>query len=299
MRISGFEYHAPASLDEALGILSHLGPEARPLAGGTDLIPHMKHGLRPGCLVWLGNLAELKGLTWNRDEVRIGALTLHADLAGDRELQSRLPVLARAISLIGSWQIRNTATLGGNLCNASPAADSAGPLMALGSSVVLAGPGGEEEMPLGLFFQGPGETALRPGQLLKEVKVPLPHGPSAGCYLKLMRKKAVDLALLGVAVQASADESGSRLRSLSIGLGGLAPTPIRAGKAEAVLAGLSLDQARKALDQAVDLACGEISPIDDVRATASYRRTVARVYLGRGLNTVLDRLAGKEGEGLS
>ena len=226
MRISGFEYHAPADLREALEILDYWGPEAKPLAGGTDLLLRMKHGLRPRCLVWLGNLEELKGVAWSRNQVRLGAMSLHADLAEDSEMQSRLPILARAVSLIGSWQIRNTATLGGNLGNASPAADSAG---------ALAGPGG-----LGDPGRAKGGTGAAPGLVLpgsgrdrapgrgncsRRWWRPCPRVPRPGAYLKLMRKKAVDLALMSVAVQASLDEGGPFLKSLTLGLGGVAPHP--------------------------------------------------------------------------
>ncbi len=195
MRIRGFEYHAPAGLKEALDILDHYGPRAAPLAGGTDLFLEMRHGKQPEHLVWLGNLNELRGLSRSGEEIRIGSLCLYADLAEDEELRSTIPILAKAASLIGSWQIRNTATIGGNLCHASPAADSAGPLLALEAKVVLAGR--EEERTLGLteFFVGPGRTAMAPGELLKESIVPLKKAPTPGRYPKLTRNKPVALFL--------------------------------------------------------------------------------------------------------
>lgn len=293
MRIRPFEYHPAESLEEALAVLAQAGPEAFVLAGGTDLLLDMKHGLRPGLVVDLGGIKELAGFDLSRDEIRIGSLATHAVLAADRRLAESVPVLTQALGVIGSWQIRNVATLGGNLCHASPAADSAGPLLALGARVEAIGPKGTREIPLGDFFTGPGQTSLNPGELLKEIVIPKPGAGAAGTYLKLMRKHAVDLALLGVAVQLTPDASGEKIESAAIGLGGLAPTPIRAAEAEGLLSGLSLDQAEKAVGEAAKAAVAATSPIDDVRASASYRRTVTQVYVRRGLEETLARLRGK------
>ena len=293
MRIRPFEYHPAESLEEALAVLAQAGPEAFVLAGGTDLLLDMKHGLKPGLVVDLGGIAELARFGLGQDEIRIGPLATHAALTADRRLADSVPVLTQALGLIGSWQIRNVATLGGNLCHASPAADSAGPLLALGARVEAVGPKGSREIPLGQFFTGPGQTSLLPGELLKEIVIPRPASGAVGRYLKLMRKHAVDLALLGVAVQLVPDSAGERIESAAIGLGGLAPTPIRAAEAEGLLTGLSLDQAEKAIGQAARAAVAASSPIDDVRASASYRKTVTEVYVRRGLSEVLTRLRGE------
>lgn len=293
MRIRPFEYHPAADLEEALAILAQEGPGARLLAGGTDLLLDMKHGRNPGLVVGLGGVSELSGRSINHGVARLGCLTTHARLAGDRELAQRLPILTSAVGLIGSWQIRNVATLGGNLGHASPAADSAGPLLALDASVEVLSQSGRRNIPLAEFFTGPGQTCLEPDELLKEVVIPLPQTGSAGRYLKLMRKNAVDLALLGVAVQATLDESGEKLARVAIGLGGLAPAPIRAPEAEALFAGLSLAEATQAIDQAAELAVSATKPIDDVRASAEYRQTVTRAYVQRGLTQALAELSGK------
>ncbi len=293
MRIRPFEYHPAESLADALQALADHGPEALVLAGGTDLLLDMKHGLRPGLVVDLGGLKELTRFRLDHAEVRIGALATHAALAADRRMSESVPVLTQALGLIGSWQIRNVATLGGNLCHASPAADSAGPLLALEAEVEAIGPDGTRRIPLAEFFTGPGQTSLLPGELLKEVTIPRPGPGAAGQYLKLMRKHAVDLALLGVAVQLVPDTAGERIESAAIGLGGLAPTPIRASEAEGLLTGLSLDRAEKAAGEAARAAVAASSPIDDVRASASYRKTVTEVYVRRGLKETLTRLRGK------
>jgi carbon-monoxide dehydrogenase medium subunit len=200
------------------------------------------------------------------------------------------PVLAQACSLVGSWQIRNTATIGGNLCNASPVADTAGPLLVLDASVVLQGPGGSREMTLQKFFTGPGTTELEPGELLKEVRIPLPGIGSAGCYLKLMRRKALDLALVGVAIQAEPDPDGDTLGKVAIALGGVAPTPIRVPEAEDLLTGMGYAAALKAVPEASRMAVAVSNPISDVRASADYRRMITEMYVAKGLTALFETL---------
>lgn len=268
MPIQPFEYHAPQSLAEALETLARLGADAKVLAGGTDLVPALKaRAIRPRAVVSLHAVKGLDFIERQNGCLRVGALALHADLAESPLIKDTVPVLAQACNLIGSWQIRNTATIGGNLCNASPVADTAGPLYALDASVVLQGQGGEREVAVSDFFTGPGTTALQSGELLKEVRVPLPGPGSAGCYLKLMRRKALDLAL-----------------------GGVAPTPIRVPGAEALLTGRSHAAARKAVPEAARLAVSASSPISDVRASARYRRMITETYVAKGLTAVLETL---------
>jgi len=296
MRIRPFEYHAPADLEEALNLLVEFGPEAKVLAGGTDLVLAMKHKtILPPQLI---SLSKIEGLGVVREEtstVRIGALATHSNLSRNVLLNKSLPMICKAVSLIGSWQIRNVATIGGNLCNASPAADSAAPLLALDARVVIADSKGEREIPLSSFFAGPGTTALGPGQLLKEIVVDRPKGRSAGCYLKLMRKKAVDLSLVGVAFLAEVDDSGKKLSKVAIGLGGVAPTPIRASEAEAMLAGLAYDKVIKALPGAARAAVAATRPISDIRASADYRRSMVDVYVRRAGVEAIHSLFNREG----
>ena len=291
MRIRPFEYHAPADLEEALNLLAEFGPNAKVLAGGTDLVLAMKHKtLLPPQVI---SLSKLKGLDSVRKEngiIRIGALATHSNLLRNVLLNEELAILCNAVALIGSWQIRNVATIGGNLCNASPAADSAAPLLALDSQVVVVDSKGERKIPLNSFFTGPGTTSLGPDQLLKEIVVNVPKGRSAGCYLKLMRKKAVDLSLVGVAFQAEADHSGEKLSRVAIGLGGVAPTPVRAPEAEAMLEGFTYDDAIKALPEAARAAVAATRPISDIRASADYRREIVDVYVRRAGEKVMNTL---------
>ena len=298
MRIRPFDYYAAKDLKDALEKLDRCGPEVKIVAGGTDLVPAMKKKkILPARIISLHKLKELEYVRKSGPRVRIGAMTKHADLAVDPVLRQYFPILCEAVSLIGSWQIRNVATIGGNLCTASPAADSAGPLLALNAGVVIAGSGSERELPLTAFFKGPGETVLKPDQLLKEIVLDIPASPSAGCYLKLMRKRAVDLSLAGVAFQAEVDEAGKRLGRVAIGLGGVAPTPFRAAEAEKALAGCTFKEALEKVPEAVNKAVDSTSPISDVRASASYRRAVVGAYVRQAAEKILVKLLGEEGRG--
>jgi aerobic carbon-monoxide dehydrogenase medium subunit len=296
MRIRPFEYHAPDDLEEVLDLLAEFGPDAKVLAGGTDLVLAMKHKIiLPPRVISLSKLEGLGSVRKENGTVRIGALTTHSNLSRSALLNQDMAVLCNAVALIGSWQIRNVATIGGNLCNASPAADSAAPLLALDARVVIVDSKGEREIPLNSFFKGPGATALEPDQLLKEIVVDRPKARSAGSYLKLMRKKAVDLSLVGVAVQAGTDRSGEKLTEVAIGLGGVAPTPIRAPEAEAMLRGLKRDELLKALPDAARAAVQATRPISDIRASADYRRAMVDVYVQRAGEAVIHSLFNGEG----
>jgi CO/xanthine dehydrogenase FAD-binding subunit len=298
MRIRPFEYHAAKDLRDALEKMEEWGPQAKILAGGTDLVPALKKKkIQPSCVISLHKLRELDYVHEADSQIRIGAMAKHGDLATNPILEKNCPILCEAVSVIGSWQIRNVATIGGNLCTASPAGDSAGPLLVLDARAVIAGLHGEEEIPLASFFKGPGETVLQPNQLLKEIVIDLPKARSAGCYLKLMRKKAVDLSLVGVAFQAELDESETRLARVAIGLGGVAPTPIRAREAEQALVGLTHEEAMKKAPEAARNAVEATRPISDVRASASYRRAVVGVYVQRAVEEVSARLFRKKGMG--
>lgn len=297
MRIRPFEYYAAKNLEDALEKTGEYGSQAKLVAGGTDLVLAMKKKkILPEKIISLHKLKELEYVRKAESQVRIGALTKHTDLAVNPILKQYFPILCDAVSLIGSWQIRNVATIGGNLCTASPAADSACPLLALDARVVVVETGGEKELALTSFFRGPGETVLKPHQLLKEIILDIPEGRSAGCYLKLMRKKAVDLSLAGVAFQAEMDVEGERLSKVAIGLGGVAPTPIRAAEAESALAGLSLKEAIERISAVAKRAVAATRPISDVRASATYRRIIVGVYVQEAAEKILRKFLEEEGK---
>jgi carbon-monoxide dehydrogenase medium subunit len=291
MRIRSFDYHAAQDLGDALTKLLEFGPQARLLAGGTDLVLALKKKeIAPTSLISLQNLGELDYVRKEDSLIRIGALTTFATIAAHEIIQKELPLLAEAAGMIGSWQVRNVATIGGNLCTASPAADSAAALMALDAEVIIADTNGETVLPLPLFFTGPGETVLRPDQILKEIIIEIPTGRSFGRYLKLMRRKAVDLALVGVAFRAVLDSSGNRLDRVAIGLGGVAPTPIRATNAERNLIGLTYSEAVDLLPKVSRIAREETSPISDVRASATYRRAIVEAFVQQAGESALREL---------
>ncbi|MFH1935592.1 MAG: xanthine dehydrogenase family protein subunit M [Pseudomonadota bacterium] len=295
MRISHFEYHAATSLKDALDKLRQFGPDARVIAGGTDLVIRMKLKIdRPKHVIGITNIKELDYVRKEGSTIRIGALSKFSDLASESILRENIPILCEAASKIGSWQIRNMATIGGNLCSASPSADSAPALLVLNARLVIAGPEGEEEILCGSFFTGPRKNVLQQNQILKEILVDQPIGSSAGTYLKLMRKKAADLAVVGVAVQCELDQDGERLANLAIGLCGVASTPIRTPRAEAILKGLNYDQTLEKVSEAARTAAMETQPFCD-RASADYRKAVVEVYVRRAVVKILDTLFSKEG----
>jgi carbon-monoxide dehydrogenase medium subunit len=291
MRIRSFDYWEAPSLDEALTELQVSGADAKVIAGGTDLVLNMKKKkIMPRRVISLHFLKELDFIRTTDSEVRIGALTRHADIAADPWLKTHLPILCEAVGLIGSWQIRNVGTIGGNICNASPAADSAPPLLALNAQLIVASKKAQKKIPLASFFTGPGETVLETDQILKEIVIEIPQQRSTGCYLKLRRRKAVDVSLAGVAFQAETESDGRTLARVGIALGGVASTPIRVADAEAVLVGLTVDQALGKISICAGIAAQAASPIDDVRATASYRRTIVEVFVRQCAQKVLSTL---------
>ena len=291
MRIRPFDYWAAPGLDEALNELDLHGADAKVIAGGTDLVLNLKKkNIQPRRVISLHNLNELDFVQSDDSRVRIGALTKHADFAANPFLKQHLPILCEAVGLIGSWQIRNVGTIGGNICNASPAADSAPALLVLNAQLIAASKKGEKKIPIESFFCGPGETILETGQILKEIVIELPKQRSAGCYLKLRRRKAVDVSLVGVAFQAETESDGKTLAKVGIALGGVAPTPVRAPEAEAILVGLTLNEAITKVSDCAKMAVKTASPIDDVRASASYRRTIVDVFVHQCAQKVLRTL---------
>jgi len=291
MRIRPFEYHAAENLEDVLLQLDKYRSKAKVLAGGTDLIVAMKKKvILPQMVI---SLHQTKGLDYILEEdkfICIGATTKFSKLQNDPILKKHAPILCEAIALIGSWQIRNVATIGGNLCNAPPAADSSVALLALNARVLITGKDSEKELALSSFFTGPGTTALKPNQLLKEIIIEKPKERSYGRYLKLMRRKAVDLALVSIAFQAEVQENSDSLSHVAIAMGGVAPTPIRAMEAESILEGLTYNDAVKMLPKVAEAAVADTKPISDVRATAEYRKKIVNTFVRRAGQGVLNKL---------
>ena len=297
MRIRPFNFKVATSLADALNQLDQAGSNARVLAGGTDLVLNMKKkNILPSTLISLHPIKNLEYVEEKNEMIHIGALAKHADLAIHPILEKYVSILCQAVGLIGSWQVRNIGTIGGNLCNASPAADAVPPLLALDAAVVIATLQGEKTVPINSFFCGPGQTVMKPNEILKEILIKKPLKPSAGCYLKLRRRKAVDISLAGVAFQAESDPSGQRIEQVKIALGGVAPTAIRVPDAENCLVGLSIEDAFQKIPMCADKAANAAKPIDDVRATADYKRTIVNVFVQRCAQHVLTTLKNYRGQ---
>jgi CO/xanthine dehydrogenase FAD-binding subunit len=266
-----FDYYEPKTVEEACRLLVEFGGDASIFAGGTDLIPKMKNGLiRPKCIVNIKKIPDLDFVKGDGETVlSIGALTLISELATHPLLLERFPVIATAARSIGSLQVRNLATLGGNLCNAAPSADMAPGLLVMDAFVKVTGPSGDREMPLEEFFIGSGRVNLRKGELLTEIHVPFPSANTKQLYLKHSVRRAMDIAIVGVAVSLSFEEETGVCRKARIALGAVAPTPVRAKSTEEIILGKRLG--RIPLTMVGDTVSREVAPITDVRGSAGYR----------------------------
>jgi len=288
--LPGFDYVRADTPDEVIRLLEEHGEAARLLMGGTDLFVRMRDGFtRPRIVVDVKHLPGLQDVAYDeRRGLTVGAAVTMNQVARHPDVQAHYPLLAQAANSVASYQLRNRATLGGNLCNGSPAADTAPATLVLEGRIALYGPGGEREVEARAFFLGPGETAMRAGELMTALRFPIPPAGSIGKYLKLGRNRAGDLAIAGVAVLGFPDgmaPSGYRFR---VGLASVAPVVLRALEAEEVLAANSPGEETFAL--AAEKAMKATSPIDDVRASAAYRRAMVRNLTLRGLRDVWEQL---------
>ena len=285
-----FEYFAPDSLPEALSLLQERGEEGRALAGGTDLVVQVKEGGKiptPSYLVSLRRLPELRGIDFSeRDGLRIGATVTMTEAAESAPVRERYRALADGAEIVGSIQTMNMATIGGNVCNAAPSADTAPPLLTYEAVAVVAGPKGERDVPIEEFWLGPNQTALQQGELLRELRLPAPPANTGGVYVRQTPRKQMDIAVVGVAVLLTLGQ-GDRIERARIALGAVAPTPIRARKAEAALEGKAASKALFA--EAAETATTEASPIGDVRGSAEFRRHLVRVTTERCLQEAAQR----------
>jgi carbon-monoxide dehydrogenase medium subunit len=279
-----FAYHEPRSLKEAVSLLQTHGPAARVLAGGTDLLVQMKLGkVQARHLVCISKIPELRFLSPDGG-LKIGPLVVHRDLEKSAYVRQKFSALFEAARSVTSVQIRAMGTLGGNLCHASPAADSAPALIALGARVRIMGEAGNRVLPLEDFFVGPGKTDLKPGEMLAEIQIPESGGAFGSSFLKLTRV-AADLAKVNAAAFMQRDTDV--IRDCRIASGAVAPTPVRLKRAEEVLRGkrFAEDLCRLAGEKAAE----EIQPIDDIRSTAWYRREVVKILVRDALKEAWER----------
>ncbi|MGH9051902.1 MAG: FAD binding domain-containing protein [Acidimicrobiia bacterium] len=287
----GFEYERPTSLDEAVQLLDERGEEAHLLAGGTDLAVAIRYGtVRPGVVIDLKQVPELAAAMRHTDEgFTISANTVMTDLEEDARIRERFPGLVEAAQVVGSVQIRNRATLVGNLCNASPAADTPPMLMALDTSVEISGPRGSRSLSIDEFLVGYRETALQRGEVLTAVHIPEPGPRSGTAFLKLGVRRAMEISIVCVGARIDLAEDGT-IASAGLGLGSVAPQTVRPTRAEELLVGERPDP--ELLAAAGSSATEACSPIDDLRGSAEYRRAMVPVLVRRALSAALGR-AGK------
>lgn len=285
-----FAYFAPTTLHEALTLLRQYGSEAKLLSGGQSLIPLMKLRLAtPAYLIDINRIPGLDHLHERNGFLRIGALTREADLEHSELVRTQYPIVCDTARVIGDPLVRNLATIGGNLAHADPANDHPATLLALEAEIVATGLEGERTIPVAEFFTDFFTTALRPDEILTEIRIPAPTAGSGGAYVKLERKVG-DFAIVGVAAQMTIDATGICVRA-GIGLTNVAPTPLKAHQAETFLQGKRLDQ--DSLTQAAQLAAEAARPEADLRGSIAYKRDMVRVLTTRALTRALERAGGQ------
>lgn len=311
-----FEYFKPKTIEEALTLLAQYGEKAKLIAGGTDVIVMMKQKtMAPDVLISLQGIPGLDQIK-NNGSLSIGPMVTHRMIEKSELIKKDFSALADAARWLGSIQIRNVATIGGNICTAAPSADTATPLLALGTQVKIKSLKEERSVPLEEFFKGPGETVLKTGELIKELIIPKPLPNTGSAYYKLQRRLALDLPILGVSVLLSLDKNkvtcsdmlcttspiSSLLHKMEedqiickevrIALGVAAPTPMRAFKAEALLRGKKLSD--ELLEQTAETAVKEAQPRDSIRGEAWYRKDMIKVLVKRMAMKSIERVVQPE-----
>ena len=284
-------YEAPESVEGAVALLSAATGEARVLAGGTDLLVQMRADVvDPELIVDIKKIAETRAVREEKGGWRIGAAVTGAELKEHAKLKRAWPGVVEAANLIGSTQVQGRATLGGNLCNGSPAADSVPPLIAARGVAIVAGPAGRREVPVEQIVTGPGQTSLAKGEFVVEFRLPKPKQRQSDAYLRFIPRTEMDIAVVGCAVNVTLDASGT-CTDARVVLGAVAPTQVVVDDAAKALIGHKLDDATlKNLDAAAQRAC---KPINDKRGTIEYRTKVAGVLARRTAAIAFDRAASR------
>ena len=287
--MQAFEYQSPTSLDQAIALLGQQSERARPLAGGTDLLPQLREGRRRVELVFdLKHIPELAALTFDaHDGLRIGAAVPCYQICHDPVVSQLYPGLIDGFGVIGAVQIQFRASVGGNLCNASPAADSIPALIAHAATCTIVGPNGLRRLPVEDFCVAPGRTALGPGELLVRIDVPAPPQRFGGAYLRFIPRNEMDIAVVGAAAAVTLSADGRVFESARVALGAVGPTPLWIERAGAHLTGRPVNAEH--IEEAARLAQAAARPIDDVRGTADFRRHLSLVLTRRALDRAIER----------
>ncbi|MDA7978577.1 MAG: xanthine dehydrogenase family protein subunit M [Pirellulales bacterium] len=290
-----FEYSAPHSLSDAVSLLAQAEGNARPLAGGTDLIDQMQTGrFRPALVIDIKKLPELNVLEFDGDGLHLGAAVPCYRIYGEPRIVQEYSALADACHIIGGVQIQSRASVGGNLCNSGPAADSTPAMIALSAICVIAGPGETRQVPVEEFCTAPGENVLRRGEILAEILFPPRPANSGSHYRRFIPRNEMDIAVVGVGAFVELEDDGQTIKTARIGLGAVAPTPLLAEDLSASLSG-------KPATDSTFVSAGEaarqiITPITDMRGTAEYRKQITGVLVQRVLATATARARGEPSE---
>jgi carbon-monoxide dehydrogenase medium subunit len=280
-----FDYHAPKSLPDALGLLKRFGDDAKVLAGGHSLLPMMKlRFAQPGHLVDLGKIAELRGIREDGGTIRIGAMTTENDLIWSKLLQDKCPLLVEGARLISDPQVRYKGTIGGDIAHGDPGNDHPALMLALGASFVLKGASGERVVPADGFFVGTYDTLLQPGEILTEIRIPIPAAGTGYCYAKLKRKVG-DFATAAAAV--TLRMKGETVQEVAIALTNVGATPLKASAAETSLRGKALNDA--SIAEAARLAMAICDPVADQRGDVQYKTAMAGEMTQRALRMARSR----------
>jgi len=286
-----FEYEAPTSVTAAVEILARHNGSARPLAGGTDLIDQIRTGRhRPNVVVDIKKIPELNRLEFSGTGLRLGAAVPCYRIYDDSKIAQAYAALADSARIIGGVQIQSRASVGGNLCNSGPAADSTPSLIVLGAQAVIAGPQGERSLPVESFCTGPGKNVLKPGEFLVELRFPARPPHSGSHYRRFIPRNEMDIAVVGVAASIVVDPSRERFVSARIALGAVGPTPIFAHAAGDLLAGQKVSE--EAIARAGAAARAAARPIDDMRGTTEFRLHVTDVLTRRAIEEAVKRAGG-------
>jgi CO/xanthine dehydrogenase FAD-binding subunit len=289
--LNSFDYVRPDSLEEVIGLLEKHGPAARLLAGGTDVVVRLRLGhMRPSIVVDLKRARGLEStIVQIGSSLRVGARCVMADLLADERIRKHFPALVEAARVVGSAQIRHRATLVGNICNASPAADTAPPLLAYDAAANIVGASGTRRVAVADFFTGPGTTVLARGEMVGSIDLPIPEGRIGAAFTRLTRRRGVDLASLTVACLIKEDGVAR------IAFGAVAPTPLVINDDGTLLT--ELRRHSRLTEATVDRLVARASPISDVRASRDYRWAMLRVFIGRALQRAVARLDGAQPTG--
>lgn len=281
-----FDHLEPKTTKEACSLLSKYKGKAKVIAGGTDLLPAMRNReVTPAYIINVRSIPNLDHIHYTDAEgLKIGALATLYDIESSPIIREKFPMVADAASKIGTPQVRNMGTIGGNLCNASPSADTAPPLIGLEAKAKINGPNRERVIALEEFFIGPGENALQADEILTEIQIPNPPPHTRGVYLKLPARTMVDLAVVGVAVVVTLDDKERSIVDAKIVLGAVAPTPVRARQAEDIIKSKAIS--RELIEKAAEAAAGEAKPISDLRGSASYRKEMVNTLTKRAIRQV-------------